>query len=74
MSDLVDKLTWARDHDAEAERIAQNALRFAEEHLLPKNVFCYHGVLLQKLSDLIKVNTDDSLLDEMEELRPEESR
>lgn len=47
LSDLVEKVKWAKEHDTEAAKIAENARRFANEHLLPQDVICYHAVLFK---------------------------
>lgn len=48
LSDLLEKLEWARAHDKEARAIAQAGRKFAQEHLMPLDVYCYHGVILQE--------------------------
>ncbi|TRY61729.1 hypothetical protein TCAL_11141 [Tigriopus californicus] len=50
LSDLVDKIHWAKNHDEEAHNIAVNGRRFAQEHLLPQHVLCYHGSLFQEVA------------------------
>ncbi|XP_041971525.1 protein O-glucosyltransferase 2-like [Aricia agestis] len=50
LSDLVERIKWARDNDDKAQRIAQNARQFANEHLLPQHVICYHALLLSEWS------------------------
>lgn len=45
LSNLKDRVIWARDHDEEARKIAENAKKFANENLLPQHIICYHGVL-----------------------------
>ncbi|CAD0196021.1 unnamed protein product [Chrysodeixis includens] len=45
LSDLVDRVKWARENDEKAQLIAKNALNFANKHLLPQHVICYHAVL-----------------------------
>ncbi|KAI5632585.1 glycosyl transferase family 90 domain-containing protein [Phthorimaea operculella] len=50
LSDLKEKILWARDHDDEARTIAQNARKFANENLLPQHVICYHAVLFSEWS------------------------
>lgn len=45
LSDLTDKIHWALEHDDEAQTIAKNARIFANEHLLPQKVICYHAAL-----------------------------
>lgn len=45
LSDLVEKIQWALDNDEQAQEIAKNAQRFANEELLPQHIICYHAVL-----------------------------
>lgn len=47
LSDLVDKVRWARDNDAEARKIVLAGQEYARNNLLPQNVLCYHIVLLK---------------------------
>ncbi|HSX11595.1 MAG TPA: glycosyl transferase family 90 [Chlamydiales bacterium] len=41
LSDLVQQLKWARDHEEEAKKIAENATAFANTHLTPEDVYLY---------------------------------
>lgn len=52
LSDLVEKVQWALEHDEEVQRIAQNAQHFANEQLLPQHIICYHALLFS-VSNLI---------------------
>ncbi|XP_072936890.1 protein O-glucosyltransferase 2-like [Epargyreus clarus] len=54
LSDLKDRVIWAREHDEEAYQIAKNAYKFGNEHLLPQNIICYHAVLFSEWSKKIK--------------------
>lgn len=45
LSDLVRRVRWARKHDEEAKKIAENARKFANDNLLPQHIICYHAVL-----------------------------
>lgn len=47
LSDLVEKLRWAKKHDEVAYKISRNGQLFARENLMPQNIFCYHAVLLK---------------------------
>ncbi|XP_076674774.1 protein O-glucosyltransferase 2 isoform X2 [Andrena cerasifolii] len=66
LSDLVDKLTWAKEHDEEALRIAKSARQFARDNLLPRDVLCYHVVLFREWSKRLKSKV--KVLDNMEEV------
>lgn len=48
LSDLLEKIQWAKTHDAEAKMIAQNGRTFALEHLMPEHILEYcHKVLIK---------------------------
>lgn len=47
LSDLVDKINWAKKHDKEVLRISKNGQAFVNKFLLPHQVFCYHVQLLK---------------------------
>jgi len=47
LSDLIEKIQWAKTHDAEVKQIGLNGRRYATHHLLPKDIVCYHAVLLK---------------------------
>lgn len=47
LSDLVDRVVWARENDEEAHKIAKAGEMYATNHLLPQHIFCYHTVLLK---------------------------
>lgn len=47
LSDLVDKIKWAKTNDRIALNISKTARQFTRDNLLPQHVFCYYSVLLQ---------------------------
>jgi len=47
LSDLVEKIQWAKKNDAKAQIIARTGQKFAQENLMPQDVFCYHAVLFK---------------------------
>ncbi|XP_048728730.2 protein O-glucosyltransferase 2-like [Ostrea edulis] len=51
LSNLREKILWAKSHDEEAKKISRNAQQFVKENLLPKDVFCYHVKLFDKFSE-----------------------
>ena len=53
LSDLTDKIKWARNNDRKAEEIAENARTFVIENLMPEHVLCYYAKFLQDWSELI---------------------
>lgn len=62
MSDLVEKIEWARAHDPECRLIAENARAFALAHLMPNQVYSYfYHVLCEYAS---KQTFNDFVLDE----------
>jgi len=54
MEDILDTVTWARNHDGRAKKIAENALGFATKMLTDEGVLCYWALLLEEYSKLIK--------------------
>lgn len=54
LTDLIEKLTWARGHDDIAQGIVKEAQQFALDHLLPHHVFCYHAQLFHEYSLKLK--------------------
>jgi len=51
LSDLFQKLQWAKEHDDEAKLIAENGRTFAQENLLPEQLYLYcYKVLLKHAS------------------------
>lgn len=72
LSDLVEKIMWAKEHDEEALKIAKSARQFARDNLLPRNVLCYHVALFHEWSKRLKSKV--KVLDNMEEvLQPKHS-
>ncbi|CAH2067126.1 unnamed protein product, partial [Iphiclides podalirius] len=63
LSNLVERIKWARNHDKEAHDIANNARKFASENLLPQNIICYHAILLSEWSK--KISSKVIVLDGM---------
>jgi len=47
LSDLVEKIQWAKENDVKAQIIARTGQKFAQENLMPQDVFCYHAVLFK---------------------------
>ena len=54
LSDLLEKIQWAKDHDDKAQDIARNAAQFARSHLTPHPVLCYHAQLLDRWAGLMR--------------------
>lgn len=47
LTDLVDQIKWAIVNDRKVQSISKNGQKFAQDNLLPTNIFCYHVKLLQ---------------------------
>lgn len=52
MSDLLDKIQWAKEHDAECKKIAENARKFALQNLMPDQIYAYLYWVLEKHASL----------------------
>lgn len=52
LSDLLDKLHWAREHDGEAKKIAKAGQEFARNSLMGDDIFCYYFRLFQEYASL----------------------
>nr|KAG5708979.1 hypothetical protein BaRGS_004618 [Batillaria attramentaria] len=50
LSDLLDKIQWAREHDEEAQKISKNAQEFVRENLHPAEILCYHVKVFEEIS------------------------
>nr|XP_039254502.1 protein O-glucosyltransferase 2-like [Styela clava] len=44
LSDVIEKIKWAREHDDEARKIQQAATKLAREILTPDRILCYYVV------------------------------
>lgn len=53
ITDLLDKIKWAIENDSRAKEIARRSQEFANENLLPKNIFCYHLHIFNEFSKII---------------------
>ncbi|CAK9809863.1 Protein O-glucosyltransferase 2 [Anthophora plagiata] len=72
LSDLVEKIIWAKENDKEALQIAKSARQFARDNLLPHDVLCYHVALFHEWSKRLKSKV--KVLDNMKEvLQPKHS-
>lgn len=52
LSDVFQKLQWAKDHDEDARQIAENGRAFAHENLMPEHVYLYCYKVLLKYASL----------------------
>lgn len=53
LSDLLEKLQWAKDHDEEAKKIAKAGQEFARNNLMGDDIFCYYFKLFQEYANLL---------------------
>lgn len=51
LSDLLEKIKWAKENDAEAQRIARAGQTLARELLQPSRLYCYYYRVLQEYSE-----------------------
>ncbi|XP_046604805.1 protein O-glucosyltransferase 2-like isoform X1 [Neodiprion virginianus] len=54
LTDLVEKIRWAKQHDNIAYKVSRNGQLFARDNLMPQNIFCYHAVLFKEWSNRLK--------------------
>lgn len=52
LSDIFQKLEWAKNHDDEARQIAENGRSFAHENLMPEHLYLYCYKVLLKYASL----------------------
>jgi hypothetical protein len=52
LSDLLEKLAWAKEHDEEAQEIACHGRTFARTHLMPEQILFYCYQTLAKYASL----------------------
>jgi hypothetical protein len=60
LSDLKEKIIWAKTHDAQAQEIAVNAKNFAQTHLMPSQMLLYCYKVLCKYASLQKFQPRNS--------------
>jgi hypothetical protein len=58
LGDFEEKMGWARNHDAEAKRIADEGMSFAQEHLTNESLVVYFYKLLLAYAELQKGYTE----------------
>ncbi|XP_033864706.3 protein O-glucosyltransferase 3 [Acipenser ruthenus] len=52
LSDLIEKITWAKENDAKVEKIAREGQAIARELLQPFRLYCYYFTVFQKYAKL----------------------
>lgn len=66
LSDLVEKIQWARENDKEARTISKNSRQFVRDNLMPKDIICYHMALFTEWNKRLK--NEIKVLPNMEEV------
>lgn len=56
LSDLIDRFEWAKAHDLECRQIAENASRFALDHLMFEDIYLYFNALIHRYAALQKID------------------
>lgn len=54
LSDLVEKIEWARSNDDKVQLISHNGRQYVQENLMPKDIYCYHAALFEEWSKRLK--------------------
>ena len=52
LGNLTATMRWALEHEEEAQRIAQNGMKFVRDYLVMDGVYCYWREALRRLSTL----------------------
>ncbi|XP_034105914.1 protein O-glucosyltransferase 2-like [Drosophila sulfurigaster albostrigata] len=50
LSDVIEKITWAKENESRVKEIVSTARAFVEENLMPQHIYCYHMVLFKEWS------------------------
>ncbi|KAG2447019.1 hypothetical protein HYH02_008172 [Chlamydomonas schloesseri] len=56
--DVLERIKWAKEHDAEAQRIAEAAQAFAVKHLHRGARLCYYRTLIEEMGKRMKYTPD----------------
>lgn len=72
LSDLIEKINWAKANDQKAFEIVKNAQDFARKHLQPLEIFCSHVRTLLGYSRILAAEPSDPGPDFELVLQPEE--
>uniref|UniRef100_A0A915J0S1 Glycosyl transferase CAP10 domain-containing protein n=1 Tax=Romanomermis culicivorax TaxID=13658 RepID=A0A915J0S1_ROMCU len=68
LSDLIERIEWAKNNQEEAQKIVSNARKFVAENLLPSNILCYYAKTIQKYTELLETIPEEVPSD-MEEVK-----
>ncbi|XP_032676241.1 protein O-glucosyltransferase 2-like isoform X1 [Odontomachus brunneus] len=66
LSDLTEKIRWAKEHDKDVLKIAKTARQFARDNLLPRDILCYYTILFHEWSKRLRSKV--KVLSNMEEV------
>ena len=72
LSNLVERIQWARENDGKSFEIAQNARSYALHNLLPDQVLCYYASFISRWAKLV-TNTVE-VGEDMEKLTIDKNR
>ncbi|XP_070575936.1 protein O-glucosyltransferase 2-like [Ptychodera flava] len=72
LSNIIEKIEWAKQHDDEVRQIAQNAQQFARDNLMSNDVFCYYFKLLREFAK--RQNREAKIYEGMEEVHQPEDK
>jgi hypothetical protein len=56
MSDLIEKILWAKTHDEECKQIAKNASQWVRENLMIEDLYAFLYLVLKKEASLEEIN------------------
>lgn len=54
LSDLIEKIEWARGNDDKVQEIARSGRKYVQENLMPEAIYCYHAALFEEWSKRLK--------------------
>jgi hypothetical protein len=58
LSDLFEKINWAKEHDADARAMAERSTEFIKENLSTESIFQYMALLLTEYAKLQKISSN----------------
>ncbi len=56
ISDVLERVEWARENDDQARKIAMNSAVFVRQNLLPEHLYCYIVRLLKVIFEGLNLN------------------
>ncbi len=58
-SDLIEKLDWAKEHDSECKKVAEESTQFALNHLMYEDVLLYLNAVFHRYASLQKIDCEE---------------